>query len=710
MKQILQNLKTGKVQLIEVPTPKIQAGHLLIQTAASLVSKGTEKMLLEFGKASWLNKARQQPDKVKQVIDKIKTDGLYSSLKAVKTKLENPLPLGYCNAGIVIGVGNGVSGFEVGQRVISNGYHAEVVSVPQNLCAKIPENVEFEQAAFTILGSIALQGVRLLKPEMGETIVVFGLGLVGLLSVQILKANGCNVIGIDYDQNKLNLAEQFGAHAIDATTGKDIVDRINYYTQDIGADGVLIAASAKSNDIVHNSAKMCRKRGRIILVGVIGLELNRADFYEKELTFQVSCSYGPGRYDHQYEQNGIDYPVGFVRWTEQRNFETVMGLLKDRKLDVDSLISYRFPIHEMSKAYDRVLTSENALGIILEYPGTKESVRFGSNIQNIEEIVQSRSNGTVKLAIIGAGNYTASTLLPTIKNMPRGPELISIASKSGVNAAVLGKKYGFNSFTSDIDDIFSNNEINTVIITTRHDSHSELAIKGIEAGKNVYCEKPLAINPSQLEEIEKTVNTHENPFIMVGFNRRFAPMVKKIKSLIAQVPAEKNFIYTINAGHIPADHWVHDPQVGGGRIIGEACHFVDLLLYLADSKIADMNSTFSKAGVSQYGLHDNGVINLYFENGSIGTIQYFVNGHKSYSKEKLEIFTEGKVLIFDNFRSLRGYGWKNFRKQSSWKQNKGHANSLQTFMDAISNKTSLPIPFSQSINVTRTMFQLLDRF
>jgi threonine dehydrogenase-like Zn-dependent dehydrogenase len=534
MKQILQNLKTGEVQLIEVPIPQIQAGHLLIQTAVSLVSKGTEKMLLEFGKASWLNKARQQPDKVKQVIGKIKTDGLYPSLKAVKAKLENPLPLGYCNAGIVMGIGTGVSDFEVGQRVISNGYHAEMVSVPQNLCAKIPDNVEFEHAAFTVLGSIALQGIRLLKPEMGETIVVFGLGLVGLLSVQILKANGCNVIGIDYDQKKLNLAEQFGAHAIDATAGKDIVDRINYYTNDIGADGVIIAASAKSSDIVHNSAKICRKRGRIILVGVVGLELNRTDFYEKELTFQVSCSYGPGRYDHQYEQNGIDYPVGFVRWTEQRNFETVMGLLKDRKLDVDSLISYRFPIHEMSKAYDRVLTNKAALGIILEYPGTKESVRFETNIQNVEETVQSRSGGPVKLAIIGAGNYTASTLLPTIKNIPRGPELISIASKSGVNAALLGKKYGFKSVTSDIGDILSNNEINTVIIATRHDSHSELVIKGIEAGKNVYCEKPLAINPLQLEQIEKTVNAQKNPSIMVGFNRRFSPMVKKIKSLIAQ--------------------------------------------------------------------------------------------------------------------------------------------------------------------------------
>ena len=706
MKQILQNLKTGEIQLVEIPTPQVQDGHILIESEASLISKGTEKMLLEFGKSGWINKARQQPDKVKQVIDKIKTDGLISTYQSVMTKLDNPLPLGYCNSGTVKSIGGGVRGFEIGDRVVSNGYHSEFTLVPQNLCAKIPENISFEDASFTVLGAIALQGVRLLNPEIGETIVVSGLGLVGLLTIQLLKANGCNVIGIDLDKNKVELAKDFGAETINIANGEDSVEKTKYLTNDNGVDGVIITASSKSNDIVHQAAQMCRKRGRIILVGVVGLELSRSDFYEKELTFQVSCSYGPGRYDDGYELKGNDYPIGFVRWTEQRNFKAILELLKSNRLNVKPLISHSYGIADAIKAYKTVLNDHSALGIILRYSNEIKD-KIDSNRVKLNYSTRRVTNiQKVQIGLIGAGNFVSSTLLPNL--VKTDAKLHSIVSANGLSATHLGKKYNFITSETDPLSVINSSETNAIIIATQHNSHADFVIAAIKANKPVFVEKPLAINPMQLTKIEQLIGSTENPFLMVGFNRRFSKYIIEMKQLLNTVNSEKTFVYTINAGNIPSDHWVHDSKRGGGRIIGEACHFIDLVRYLAESTIVDVQSLVTGERKTPDFSNDNITINLKFRNGSKAIIHYLSTGHKSYPKERLEVFGGGKILQLENFRILKGYGWSGFSKKRSFYQDKGHKQCLAGFIDAIKNGHSSPVPFDEAIEVTNTSFDILN--
>ncbi len=705
MKQVLQDLKTGEIQLVEIPTPHVQDGYILIESEASLISKGTEKMLLEFGKSGWINKARQQPDKVKQVIDKIKTDGLISTYQSVMTRLDNPLPLGYCNAGTVKSIGRGVNGFEIGDRVVSNGYHSEFTMVPQNLCAKIPEQISAEEASFTVLASIALQGVRLLSPEIGETIVVSGLGLVGLLTVQLLKANGCNVIGIDFDENKVELAKVFGADTINLARGEDSIEKTKYLTNNNGVDGVIIAAASKSNDIVHQAAQMCRKRGRIILVGVVGLELSRSDFYEKELTFQVSCSYGPGRYDDGYELKGNDYPIGFVRWTEQRNFKAILELLKSNRLNVKQLISHSYKIADAIKAYETVLNDSSALGIILKYSNDTKS-KIDSNHVKLKYLNRKTTCAQkVQIGLIGAGNFVSSILLPNL--VKTDAELYAIVSANGLSATHFGKKYNFKSTSTDPFEVINNPDINAIIIATQHDSHADLAIASIKANKPVFVEKPLAINPTQLTEIEQLLTSKVNPFVMIGFNRRFSPFIIKIKQMLDLIASEKTIIYTINAGAIPNEHWVHDPERGGGRIIGEVCHFIDLVRYLADSPIANVETIVTGARKIPDYTDDNITITLKFDSGSIATIHYLSTGHKSYPKERIEVFSRGKVLQLDNFRILKGYGWSGFSKKRAFRQDKGHGQILIEFVNAVKNGYPSPIPFDEVIEVTRTSFNIL---
>ncbi|MFC1527232.1 bi-domain-containing oxidoreductase [Candidatus Neomarinimicrobiota bacterium] len=705
MKQILQNLKTGEIQLVEIPTPQVQDGHLLIESDASLISKGTEKMLLEFGKSGWINKARQQPDKVKQVIDKIKTDGLTSTYQSIMTKLDNPLPLGYCNAGTVKSIGKGVSGYEIGDRVISNGYHSEFTMVPQNLCAKIPEQISSDEASFTVLGSIALQGVRLLNPEIGETIVVSGLGLVGLLTIQLLKANGCNVIGIDFDKIKLELAKEYGATTINLTRGEDSIEKTKYLTNDNGVDGVIITASSKSNDIVHQAAQMCRKRGRIILVGVVGLELSRSDFYEKELTFQVSCSYGPGRYDDGYELKGNDYPIGFVRWTEQRNFEAILELLKSNRLNVKPLISHSYEIADAIKAYETVLNDPSALGIILKYSNeTKDkidsnSIKLNYSTRRVTNIQK------VQIGLIGAGNFVSSTLLPNL--VKTDAELHSIVSANGLNATRLGKKYNFITSETDPLSVINSSETNAIIIATQHNSHADFAIAAVKANKPVFVEKPLAINPIQLTKIEQAIGSTENPFLMVGFNRRFSPSMVKMKQMVDLITSEKTIIYTINAGSIPNEHWIQDPERGGGRIIGEVCHFIDTVKFLLDSPIEDVQSIVTGARSTPDLSSDNITINIKFKNGSKAIIHYLSTGHKSFPKERLEIFGAGKILQLDNYRTLIGYGWSSFSKKRAYRQDKGHRQCLSKFVNAVKNGKPSPIPFEEAVEVTKISFDIV---
>ncbi len=718
MKQILQNLKTSSTEVAEVPCPAVKRGQLLIRSSQTLVSAGTERMLVEFGKAGWIEKARQQPDKVRMVLDKIKTDGLMPTLEAVFNKLGQPLPLGYCNVGMVMEVGASVAGFSVGDRVASNGKHAEVVSVPMNLCAKVPENVSDDEAAFTVIGAIGLQGIRLVQPSLGEAVVVTGLGLIGLVTVQLLRAHGCRVLGIDFDAEKLALARQFGAEVVNLSAGEDPVAAANAFSRGRGVDAVIITASTKSSEPVHQAALMCRKRGRIVLVGVTGLELSRADFFEKELSFQVSCSYGPGRYDSNYEEKGFDYPVGFVRWTEQRNFEAVLDMMADGRLDVKPLISHRFAINEAEQAYALVGGAGPSLGILLQYPTAAQKPEAELRRTTVElghhhRLPCSPPGGGAReavVAFVGSGNYATAVLIPAFKEA--GARLQTVASSGGVSGVHAGRKFGFEQTTTDTDSIFTDSQINTVVITTRHDSHARLVCQALGAGKHVFVEKPLALTLAELAEIERAhagaLEAGHNPLVMVGFNRRFAPQVQKMKALLVGVKEPKAFVMTVNAGAIPPEHWTQDSAVGGGRIVSEACHFIDLLRFLTGSPISGFQAVSIGKVPGVVVAEDKASITLRFEDGSIGTIHYLANGHKSFPKERLEIFAGGRILQLDNYRKLKGFGWPGFGKMNLWRQNKGQKACAAAFVQAVEQGGSAPIPFEEVMEVSRVTIAVAE--
>lgn len=694
MKQVLQSLKSGVTEVAEVPAPGASRGHLLIHTTRTLISAGTERMLVDFGKANVLQKARQQPDKVKAVLDKVKTDGIVPTLAAVNNKLDQPLALGYCSVGVVAEVGAGVTGFVVGDRVVSNGKHAAVVNVPKNLCAKVPDGVSDDQAVFTVLGSIALQGIRLIQPTLGEVVVVTGLGLIGLVAVQLLRANGCHVIGVDFDPSKLALARGFGAETVDLSAGQDPVVAAASLTRGRGVDAVLVTAATQSSEPMHQAALMCRQRGRIVLVGVAGLDLSRDDFYKKELTFQVSSSYGPGRYDPEYEEKGQDYPVGFVRWTEQRNFEAVLDTMVDCRLDVLTLVSHRFLIDDAPSAYEIVSGPEPSLGILLEYPVAARGV--GRTVKVTAANVSPSSRCVA--GFVGAGNYATAVLIPAFK--AAGAELRTVASNAGVSGLHAARKFGFATTTTDTDSVFSDGGTNTIVITTRHDSHARLVMQAIRAGKNVFVEKPLCITLDELSQIEDTwsdANARQvQPRVMIGFNRRFAPQVQKIKALLRATAGPKAFVMTVNAGALPAGHWTQDPEIGGGRIIGEGCHFIDLLRFLAESPITAQSCVFMESE-----SHDSVSIQLGFLDGSIGTIHYFANGSKAFPKERLEVFAAGGVLQLDNYRKLTGYGWPNFTSMNLWQQDKGQKACAAAYVSAVEGGQPSPIPFDEIVEVSR---------
>lgn len=694
MKQIIQSFKTGATILEEVPAPQVQRGCVLIQTTRSLVSLGTERMLVEFGKSNLIQKARQQPDKVKQVLDKIKTDGLVPTLEAVFNKLGEPLPLGYCNVGKVIAVGDGVTDFKVGDRVASNGQHAEFVCVPKNLVVHIPDNVSDEEATFTVIGSIGLQGIRLLNPTLGETVVVVGLGLIGLLTAQLLVANGCKVIGTDIDEAKLAMAKEWGVVPFNPLKG-DVVKFVEEQTHGIGADGVIITASAKNNDIISQAARMSRKRGRIVLVGVIGLELSRAEFYEKELSFQVSCSYGPGRYDENYEQKGIDYPLPFVRWTEKRNFETILQAISSGRIHVKEMITEEVPLQEYLKIYGEIGTSKS-IASILKYD--EQLQLHPSHNVKLKDTNFTASKGVV--GIVGAGNFTKMTMLPALKGTGAGFKYI--ASNGGVTGTALAKKYGIANSTTNYQEILQDEEVDLVMITTRHHLHAPMVIESLNAGKNVFVEKPLALNAEELEQIIDA-QQKSNKNITVGFNRRFSPHVQKIKQIVGDAPM--NVIATMNAGFIPANVWVHDMKVGGGRIIGEACHFIDLITFLTGSKVKAV--CMNAMGVHPEENTDNASILLKYENGSTGVINYFANGSKAYSKERLEVYSQERTLVMDNFRKTEGFGIKGFSKLKT-ALDKGHKNQFELLIKRTKEGGSPLIPFDEIINTTKASFAAIE--
>lgn len=692
MKQIIQDLKNGNTILEEVPAPQVKNGSVLIQTTRSLVSLGTERMLVEFGKANLIEKARQQPDKVKMVLDKMRTDGVLPTLEAVFNKLGQPLPLGYCNVGKVVSVGKGVAEFNIGDRVASNGQHAEFVCVPKNLVAKIPDNVTDSEAAFTVIGAIGLQGIRLLEPSFGETVVVIGLGLIGLVTAQLLQANGCNVIGVDFDESKLELARAKGIVTVNPGAGEDPVQFVKSVNP-VGADGVIITASTKTNDVISQSAQMCRKRGRVILVGVIGLSLNRAEFYEKEISFQVSCSYGPGRYDENYEAHGNDYPIGFVRWTEKRNFEAILHSLSTKRLDVESLITEQVQLSDYSKIYGDMKNSNSVASILMYDENSSQD-----SIVKIKDCgFDGKSNA---IGIIGAGNFTGATVLPALKGI--NTHLKYIASAGGLSATTLAKRGGFTHATSDYNEILKDNEVGLVIITTRHNLHAKMVLESLKAGKNVFVEKPLCLTNEELDEII-VASKEANKNFTVGFNRRFAPLAVRMKQLVGKTPM--NIVATMNAGAIPPESWVQDMEIGGGRIIGEACHYIDLCSYFARSNVKAV--CLNSMGTAPQENTDNASILLRYKNGTNAVINYFANGSKTYSKERVEVFSQERTLVMDNWRSLTGYGFKGFSKMKT-KQDKGHKAQFKRLAELLENDGSPLIPLDSIVNTTKASFAAIE--
>lgn len=712
MRQILQNLKTGAVELVDIPCPMVEPGQILISTRASLISAGTERMLIDFGKGNLVAKARQQPDKVRMVLEKAQTDGLATTFKAVQNKLDQPLALGYCNAGVVIGVGAAVEGFSIGDRVASNGKHAEIVSVPEKLCAKIPDGVGDEDAAFTVISAIALQGVRLAVPTLGEAFVVTGLGLIGLITVQILRAHGCKVMGIDLDDEKLEIARRFGAITVNPSKGEDPIAAAKVFSKGRGVDGVLVTASTNSSEPVQQAAQMCRKRGRIVLVGVTGLELSRADFYEKELTFQVSCSYGPGRYDPAYEDRGHDYPIGFVRWTEQRNFEAVLEMISEGRIYTQDLISHRIELTDFQRAYDIIGGAEKSLGIVLRYPDDS-SQRLAAKQERFVKptniVSEGRPAGRACVGFIGAGNYAGQILIPAFREA--GATLHTVLSSGGVSGHHVARKYGFQAMCTELGAVLDRDDINAVVIATRHDRHAEQVCAALRAGKHVFVEKPLALTKAQLEQISEAydaANDKAQTILMVGFNRRFAPQVLRIKSLLEATTEPKSFVMTVNAGYVSADHWTQSTDIGGGRILGEACHYIDLLRYLVGYRVSDFNTAVMLGFNGMPEVRDTATMSLIFEDGSTGTIHYFANGHKAYPKERLEVFCAGRILQLDNFRKLRGWGWRGFRKMNLWRQDKGNENCVRAFVNAVRDGQPSPTPFYETYEVSRLSIELAE--
>lgn len=703
MKQILQSLETGLVSLAEVPVPQCGDREVLIRTNRSLVSAGTERMLLNFGRAGWFDKARQQPEKLKLVREKVLTDGLIPTLESIRAKLEAPIALGYSNVGVVVSRGGRASkSLRPGMRVVSNGSHAEFVSVGQNLVVPVPDILSDDEASFAIVGAIALQGIRLVAPSLGEKVVVIGLGLVGLLTVQILKANGCDVLGVDVSDDKVSLARDFGVDALSASKS-DVLNKAARFSTGRGVDAVIITASTKSNDPIRLAAQMSRQRGRIVLVGVVGLDLVREEFYEKELTFQVSSSYGPGRYDPSYTSGGVDYPYGFVRWTAKRNIEAFLNLLVNKSVNVNPLISGRFNLLEARKGYDFVVSDPTSLGIIFDYSfNASLSSVSQSHLNRAIEVADIKTDSpsassAISLGFIGSGNYAAKILIPAFRKA--GARLDSVSCRSGLTGVQVAKRNGIGMVTTDNDSVFASS-VNGVVISTRHSSHAELVLSALRAGKHVFVEKPLCLKHEEIDEIDMI--KPKELTLMVGFNRRFAPFSRRMKSLLAQSDDFKYLVFTINAGAIPSGHWVHDQFEGGGRLVGECCHFIDLARYFIGKPIVKASVT-PAAGDNK----DTFCINLTFEDSSVASINYISNGSKRYPKEIIEAFCAGRVLRIENFKKMTGFGWPGFGVSRSFFQDKGQLECAKAFVENISgNMDAKLIPYEEILEVSRVTLDL----
>ncbi|MFN2497980.1 MAG: bi-domain-containing oxidoreductase [Pyrinomonadaceae bacterium] len=703
MKQILQNQRTGELKVADVPVPVLQHSRVLVRTAASLVSAGTERMSLQLAQKSLLGKARERPDLIKQVVQKYKTEGLVSTVNAVRAKLDTNKALGYSAAGIVQELGPDVTGVRAGDRVACAGAdfasHAEMLSVPQNLCVRLPEGVGFEAGAFGTLGAIALQGLRLAEPTLGETVAVIGLGLLGQLTVQLLKANGCRVFGIDLDPAKVELARALGADAA-TISGPETAQQVIDWTRGRGADAVLITAATPSNEPIEMAGEISRAKGRVVAVGLVGLDVPRQSFYERELSLKISMSYGPGRYDPEYEERGHDYPFGYVRWTEQRNIEAFLDLVAEKRIDVEQLISHRFPISEAGRAYELISGStEPYLGVVLTYDTEaklKHTVEFPRHKAAVDE---------VRVGVIGAGAYVTSKLLPHFK--AAGVEFRTIASASGTSARDAGEKFAFAQAVSGADEVLADNKANLIVIGTRHDSHAELASRALRSSRHVFVEKPLALNEAELDQV-LTAAAESDSQLMVGFNRRFSPLAREAREFFAARSGPLSILYRVNAGRIPKTHWIQDAREGGGRIVGEVCHFVDLMQFWTGAPPVSVFAEAVEANNQQVVEADSIFITLRFADGSNGCIAYVAEGDKSAAKERVEIFGEGKTFVLDDFRRATYHKNGKESRKDLKTQDKGQADLVRSVCALVREGAIAPISLDELAATTRATFRIME--
>jgi len=709
MKQLLQNVKEGRAEVVEVPVPAIKPGHILVKNFTSVVSSGTERMVVEFAEKNLLMKAKSRPDLVKQILDKAQREGVVQTIQSALNRLDTPMALGYSSAGEVVLVGDGIEGIVPGDRVAcaGSGYasHAEYVLIPKNLFAKIPENVNYEEAAFSTLGAISLHGFRLASPQLGEKVAIIGLGLLGLMMVDICQAAGLKVFGIDLDDTRVEMAKKKGVVASSRELAHDL--GMNF-SDNLGFDVIFICADTKSNDPVDLAGMLARDKGTVVAVGAVGLEIPRKQYYEKELTFLISRSYGPGRYDQEYEENGKDYPYGYVRWTEGRNLSAILELISSKQLDVKSLITHRFQIEEGGKAYETITGKnlDNFLGVVIQYPENK--IESSSNrIVKLSNEPDNINIDKIRIGVLGAGLYAGAVFLPIIQKSS-SIERLGICSAKGLNAKQLAHKFNYKFACSDENQIFESNDINTVVILTRHNDHARQIIRGLELGMNIYCEKPIGIS---IEELLKIKGAFENSrsTLMVGFNRRFSPFIQKTKEFLNKSPEPKRIHYRVNAGLLPLNHWLHDHNQGGGRIIGEGCHFIDLCLFLAESRPVSVHTV----GLPNLGKYkdDNVIITIKFEDGSIATIDYLANGDKSVEKESLEIFSGGRVIQLLDYRKLIlvTHGKRSIF-HSRLRQDKGHSIAWNEFINSIENKKQSPIPFEDLFISSLTTFAARESY
>ena len=703
MKQVIQNFKTGELYVDDVPRPSISKGMVLVENKFSLISAGTERGTVKVGKASLIGKAKQRPDLVAQVFQNVKKEGLKATIDKVKTKLDSLKALGYSTSGVVMASMDTNGVFKVGDRVACAGQdyasHSEVVAIPQNLMVKIPDNVSFEDASFTTLGAIALQGVRQANPTLGENICVIGLGLLGQITTQLLKANGCKVFGIDLSPGLIKLAKESGAEEALLRNDSNLLTAIENFTNGHGFDKVIITAAAPSNDPIELSAIITRKKGQVIVVGAVKMDIPRdPDFYRKELELKMSCSYGPGRYDVSYEEDGHDYPFAYVRWTEQRNMEAFLNLISQGSLNLKALTTHEFDIAEAEKAYDIVLgkTQEPHIGILLKYSENEEKNKTKYNVSS--NVIKD-----LNIGVIGAGSFAQSYLIPNAKSF--GASLDTVVTSKGITSKNVAQKFGFNNSSSDARDVFTNLEINTVFIATPHNSHANYVMESLKSGKNVFVEKPLAMTYDELEEVKNVFEKHKTK-LMVGFNRRFAPVSVAIKKEFENIGEPKVINIRVNAGFIPKEHWTQNDNLGGGRIIGEMCHFIDLMQYFTDAKPIKVYADCIDSSNTNLKPDDNIAVTVKFDDGSIGNLIYLANGDKSLPKELIEVSSGGKTGRIHDFRS--GDFHKNNKIKKIKLAGKGHQQEVKAFLSSIKNGNDSPISFDSIYLTTQTTFKIID--